>query len=508
MKKKIAALISMCTLSMLPLPIPVQALPDAPVPEGSYAIQNINSGLYLNAVSAQKNGSAVQATAAQSWLVTLTEDGWYTLRNPEGLALTVAENSAANGTDLILSDYQESEVQKFRIVPDESSEDLYSLRTAVSNEAGCMDVYNVSREAGANICQWEYWGGEGQKYRLLPVKTMSGDVNGDRKRNRADISALMDYLLTNTTYIADPYAADLDENKKLNAADLTLLKRLCMSAPEPETKDYMAAARENLVNALPRGADAFRPGVDYGTLKKYTYYSKTREKNTPVNVLLPPGYNENETYPVLYMLHGFYETEDSQPSIGYAPQIILGNQIAEGNATKMIVVYPYVFTSKTMDVATAMDLENSLCYDNFINDLRDDLMPFIAQNFSIKTGRENTAITGFSMGARESQFIGIRMSDVFGFVGCACPAPGLTPGANRFVHPGQIEESELRFENKPYLFLITAAVNDPIVGNQPELYHNLYLRNGVDHLWNQIPGGAHDPNSVKPHFYNFIRNIF
>ncbi|MDE7104809.1 MAG: esterase family protein [Ruminococcus sp.] len=26
---------------------------------------------------------------------------------------------------------------------------------------------------------------------------------------------------------------------------------------------------------------------------------------TNVNVLLPPGYSENETYPVLYAMHGY-----------------------------------------------------------------------------------------------------------------------------------------------------------------------------------------------------------
>ncbi len=45
-----------------------------------------------------------------------------------------------------------------------------------------------------------------------------------------------------------------------------------------------------------------------------------------------------------------------------------------------------------------MNLRNSLCYDNFVNDLTADLMPFIQQNFAATTGRQ-TAITGFSMGA-------------------------------------------------------------------------------------------------------------
>ena len=55
---------------------------------------------------------------------------------------------------------------------------------------------------------------------------------------------------------------------------------------------------------------------------------------------------------------------------------------------------------------TGMDLANCFAYDNFINDLTTDLMPFIEGSFSVAKGRENTAITGFSMGGRESLFIG------------------------------------------------------------------------------------------------------
>ena len=49
-----------------------------------------------------------------------------------------------------------------------------------------------------------------------------------------------------------------------------------------------------------------------------------------------------------------------------------------------------------------MNLENSLAYDNFINDLEEDVMPFVEKTFSVSTGTENTAIAGFSMGGSET----------------------------------------------------------------------------------------------------------
>ncbi len=229
---------------------------------------------------------------------------------------------------------------------------------------------------------------------------------------------------------------------------------------------------------------------------------------TNVNVLLPPGYSSNETYPVLYALHGYWETEDSFAEMGQVRNM-LGNLISTGDAQKMIVVFPYIYTSKTQEACSGLDLANSLNYDNFINDLTTDLMPFIESTFSVKTGRENTAITGFSMGGRESLFIGLTRSDLFGYVGAVCPAPGLTPGYDLSIHPGQIQESQMKpYYQNPYLIMVTGGGNDGVVGNQPSVYHNILTNNGVDHIWHYVTTGEHNATSVQPHMYNYLRAIF
>ena len=45
-----------------------------------------------------------------------------------------------------------------------------------------------------------------------------------------------------------------------------------------------------LVDKLPAGAAEIRNGVDYGEMRSCTYWSSTRERETPVRVLLPAGY--------------------------------------------------------------------------------------------------------------------------------------------------------------------------------------------------------------------------
>ena len=335
-----------------------------------------------------------------------------------------------------------------------------------------------------------------------------GDVNGDGSFSIADIVALQKWLLAAPdAKLADSSAGDLCEDSRLDSFDLALMRRMLIEkesgtaeGPVITPAEYVKKASGNIVDSLPAGAANWSADVDYGEMRSCTYYSTTRERMTPVRVLLPAGYNENEKYPVLYMLHGYWndETTLSDPDSGL--QNIIGNLTAKGEAEKMIVVFPYIYTSKDMPYCTGMDAVNNQNYDNFIYDLRTDLMPWIEQNFSVKTGRENTAISGFSMGARESFYIGVKMCDKFGYVGSVCTAPGLAPG--------MLSTSEMRFSEMPYMVLISGAVFDGVVGNNPENYHNMLSANRVDHIWNPIPGGGHDNNSIQPHFYNLVRNIF
>ena len=357
--------------------------------------------------------------------------------------------------------------------------------------------------------------GEGQPD--IPQESIVGDLNGDGKINVFDLIIAKRVVAGKSTN----KLADIDKSGKADGSDVAMLAEWLVkkityfdvveSGPiSASPSEYMDQISSKIVNALPAGADSQVNGVDYGEIKKLTYFSTTRNRTTPVNVLLPPGYDSSKKYPVLYMLHGYWENQDRFVPPNSNMQYIYGNLVAKGEAEKMIIVFPYIYTSKDQEECSAMDLQNSLNYDNFINDLKTDLMPFIEKTYSVRTDREGRAITGFSMGGRESLYIGITCSDLFGYVGAACPAPGLTPG-DPSMHPGQLQESELKVDSNKgdlYMLLITAGDNDTVVYSSPENYHNILTQNGTKNIYNVIPGGEHWDITVKPHFYNFVRFIF
>lgn len=344
-----------------------------------------------------------------------------------------------------------------------------------------------------------------------------GDINSDGCINVFDYIIAKRGLVNGFSKSSEKVLADVDQNEDFNVDDIILIQKFILGQinefpvaekPVVSPSEYMKNAEESLSEYALAGCTEEYSWVKYGTLTKYQYYSTIRERMTNVNVLLPPGYSENEKYPVLYAMHGYWENEDSLAAMGKVRNM-LGNLMSTGDAEKMIVVFPYIYTSKEQENCSGLDLQNSLNYDNFINDLTTDLMPYINSNFSVKTGRENTAITGFSMGGRESLFIGLTRSDLFGYVGAACPAPGLTPGVDLSMHPGQLQENELKpAYDMPYLLMITGGGNDGTVGNQPSLYHNILNGNGVEHIWHEVSDGGHDASSVQPHFYNYLRFIF
>ncbi len=242
-----------------------------------------------------------------------------------------------------------------------------------------------------------------------------------------------------------------------------------------------------------------------------TYYCKYTGKQKKCNVILPPNYDPNRKYPVMFILHGIMGSENDMVS-GMGVQELMTGLMTSGQAEEFIVVTPNMFTSKTMDGPSGFDQQTTSQYDNFVYDVTDSLLPFIKENYSVKEGRENTAVTGFSMGGREAIYCGLMRPDVFGYVGGACPAPGITPTSDFYMtHPGCMQESEMRFRDiapEPAVFMITGGTNDGVVQDHPKKYSDILTRNGVEHVYQSIPGGGHDANSVKPHLYTFMRYAF
>ncbi|MCH5251565.1 MAG: hypothetical protein J1F22_01210 [Lachnospiraceae bacterium] len=245
--------------------------------------------------------------------------------------------------------------------------------------------------------------------------------------------------------------------------------------------------------------------VVYGKRELIEYYSTTTEKNRKAYVVLPNGYDESKQYPVVYLLHGI--GGDHTEWFQGKPVEILGNLIAAGEADEMIMVFPNIRARANDAASYELTVEAFQAFDNFINDLRDNLMPYIEKNYAVKTGRENTAVCGLSMGGRESLNIGLKMADKFGYIGAFEPAIGVLP----YEIEGGLFTTETmtlpdKYKNSTFLMIVKGQ-SDGVVGEWPLTYHNTLEKNGVPHLYYDMPGG-HDFSVWNNGLYNFAKRIF
>ncbi|HBN11018.1 MAG TPA: hypothetical protein DD392_03455 [Ruminococcus sp.] len=347
------------------------------------------------------------------------------------------------------------------------------------------------------------------------IKFTYGDVNSDGNIDCFDVSAAKFGMIKGFSGNISEYAADVNQNGAVDSDDIKQLKAYIMgqisefkisetekSAVTPA--EYMKKVSASITENEAAGSTDEKSGVSYGTFEKKTFYSDVCGRNKNINVLLPAGYSQSKKYPVLYALHGYWGNEDSLLDAGDASlrlRQIIGNAIASGDAEDMIVVFPDIYASATQDKCDGLNDKNNAAYDNFINVLTKEIMPYMEQNYSIKTGRDNTAITGFSMGGRESLYIGFSRPDLFGYVGAMCPAPGLTTDL--------IKSENLKFSNtEPYLLMVSAGSDDQVVFSTPSGYNDTLNSNNVNHIWHYVTGGDHGGKTIRPHMYNFVRSIF
>lgn len=265
-------------------------------------------------------------------------------------------------------------------------------------------------------------------------------------------------------------------------------------------------ASENMDYGVPKGFDQKFSDVSYGNIVNITYFSKALGTYRNSLILMPHNYSNLKKYPVLYLLHGIGGTETEW--LNGNPDLIIGNLINSKEVKEMIVVMPNIRAAKDDSVPTnILNKENIEAFDNFINDLRDNLMPFINKNYSVFTDRENTAIAGLSMGGREALYIGIKMADKFLYVGAFSPAPGLIP-YKTLNYEGQLMPEELtNYNNKHKVILLCSGTEDMMIGNIAESYHNVMEKNQVSHLYYTMHGG-HDFSVWKSGLYNFVKRIF
>lgn len=163
--------------------------------------------------------------------------------------------------------------------------------------------------------------------------------------------------------------------------------------------------------------------VPHGTVAKRWYHSPTLDMTRRLTIYTPPGYEtSNESYPVLYLLHGMGGDEEAWPTLGRTAQI-LDNLIATGKCKPMLVVMPNGNVAQEAAPGesslnqTPVNFNLPHTMDGTYENSFEDIIAFIEGNYRAKANKENRAIAGLSMGGFHSLWISANYPNTFGYVG-------------------------------------------------------------------------------------------
>jgi enterochelin esterase-like enzyme len=147
--------------------------------------------------------------------------------------------------------------------------------------------------------------------------------------------------------------------------------------------------------------------VPHGKINYRYYKSSTLGVTRQLLVYTPPGFDAKKKYPVLYLIHGGSDTEETWTKVGRA-HLIADNLMAQGKARPMIIVMPYGNVRPN-------------AMSDFTKDMLNDIIPFVEAGYPVLTDSKNRAVAGFSVGGGQTLNIGLMNTDKFAYVSSYAP---------------------------------------------------------------------------------------
>ena len=229
--------------------------------------------------------------------------------------------------------------------------------------------------------------------------------------------------------------------------------------------------------------------VPHGMVSILPYVSKTLGVARNAWVYTPPGYAEDDDYPVLYLLHGAGDIESGWTLIGRANNI-LDNLIADGRAEPMVVVMPLGYTIQSFYAGPARSTpppaggapgpgELSLVAQDLLN----ELMPLVEKTFKVSTDSEDRAIAGLSMGGGQTMNIAFNRPELFEYVVLMSPAAG-----NAAQTYAKVLEQADKLNDQFELLWLGVGEDDTLTGPGDRALHEAFEKAGLDHEWELTPG--------------------
>ncbi|WDF74862.1 alpha/beta hydrolase [Novosphingobium sp. KACC 22771] len=250
---------------------------------------------------------------------------------------------------------------------------------------------------------------------------------------------------------------------------------------------------------------AWDANLPHGAVASLDYWSASLKARRRAHVYTPPGYEKggNQRYPVLYLVHGAGDNDESWTGIGHANQI-LDRLIAAGKVKPMIVVMP---DGHTPDAARAIDFHAH----DFGDDLTRDLIPLIDRTYRTTPTADARAMAGLSMGGSHTIREGLTRPGTFHWIGIFSMGVGI--GSQTGVDPKRIEEyatenaASLKQAGRAMRLVYFAMGKEDFLYASVEPTRAVFDRFGIAHVYHESEGG-HTWMNWRDYLADFAPRLF
>jgi len=222
-----------------------------------------------------------------------------------------------------------------------------------------------------------------------------------------------------------------------------------------------------------------------------------------MSVYLPPSYDAEAEYPVLYIFYGYGGAHDSYFTFLKVNEVA-DRLIKEGRIDPLIVVSPDYGNSFAVNTKEGEGQNpGGVSIGSYEDYLIQELIPYVDSNYSTRANKDGRYVGGISMGGFASLHLGFKHTDLFSRIGAHSAALWTYGPTDQFTSQRDwlYPNETLREQRDPFKLAdaeklagveiyLDAGEQDTLM-NQDESLYELLRSIGADVQWVHGPGG-HD----------------
>lgn len=246
-----------------------------------------------------------------------------------------------------------------------------------------------------------------------------------------------------------------------------------------------------------------QPGYRYRKAETITYPSAITNTNRHAMVFLPADYDPDQTYPVLYLLHGYGGSHRTWKN--KKADIILQNLYYFEDVPEMIVVCPNSNVNEKESIK-GFDFPDIIePFDKTAREIKENLMPYINAHYPVKKDWANTAIAGNSMGGRNALAAAYTYPELFGYVGAFSSATAVAAANDTSYVSAPLRTLELPEGIADFrVLMLMVGKSDHVCGNVTYELDRYMKKQKIPHIFYDTAGG-HETVVWQNALYNFVK---